>query len=234
MVAAAWAGAADADATLFVRDAADAAKGLEKAGDPLDHDSAAILQEIGKSGRTPLLVLNKIDLIKPPVLLEVTARLNAAARFGETFMVSAATGDGLDRMRERLATLVPASPFLFPPDDVSDMPNRLMAAEVTREKLFLSLRQELPYGCAVETEAWDEKRDGSVRISQVIYVARESHRPIVLGEGGRQIKAIGASARKELTDLFGRQVHLFLHVKVNERWRDDRGLYAAWGLDFNA
>ena len=129
---------------------------------------------------------------------------------------------------------MPSSPFLFPPDEVSDMPNRLLAAEVTREKLFLALRQELPYACAVETESWEEKKDGSVRIGQVIYVTREGHRPIVLGEGGRQIKTIGASARNELTKLIGRTVHLFLHVKVNERWREDRGLYAAWGLDFNA
>jgi GTP-binding protein Era len=234
MVAAAWAGAADADVVLFVRDAADAAKALERGGDALDPDSARIVAEIGKAGAKPLLVLNKIDLIKPPVLLELAARLNAVATFGETFMVSAVTGDGLDRMKQRLAEAMPASPWLFPPDEVSDMPNRLLAAEVTREKLFLALRQELPYACAVETESWEEKSDGSLRIGQVIYVTRESHRPIVLGEGGRQIKAIGASARTELGALLGRPVHLFLHVKVNERWREDRGLYAAWGLDFNA
>ena len=126
--------------------------------------------------------------------MELTARLNAGRAIAETFLVSAVTGDGLLPMKQRLAALMPASPFLFPPDDVSDMPNRLLASEVTREKLFLALRQELPYACAVETESWEEKRDGSVRIGQVIYVTRESHRPIVLGEGGRQIKTIGASA----------------------------------------
>jgi GTP-binding protein Era len=234
MVAAAWAGAADAEAVLFVRDAADAAKRLDAGKDPLDADSAQILEQIGKSGVKPLLVFNKIDLVKPQVLLELTARLNAVLSFQETFMVSAATGDGLEQMKVRLAALMPASPFLFPPDEVSDMPNRLLAAEVTREKLFLALRQELPYACAVETESWEEKKDGSIRIGQVIYVTRDGHRAIVLGEGGKQIKTIGASARNELTHLFGHTVHLFLHVKVNERWRDDRGLYAAWGLDFNA
>jgi len=235
MVAAAWSGAADADAVMFIVDAEAAAKTLEKGGAPLDADSAGIVANIAEKGRQALLVLNKIDLVKPPVLLELTARLNAdGSTFSETFMVSAVTGDGLNRIKERLIAMMPASPFMFPPDDVSDMPNRLLAAEITREKLFMALRQELPYACAVETESWDEKPDGSVRIGQVIYVSRESHRPIVLGEGGKQVKAIGAGARMELSKLLGRTVHLFLHVKVNERWREDRGLYAAWGLDFNA
>jgi GTP-binding protein Era len=234
MVAAAWSGAADADAIMFVLDSAAAAKSLEKTGSPLDGDSAGIVAEIASSGRQALLILNKIDLVKPPVLLEMTAKLNEGSSFSETFMVSAVTGDGLGRIKERLVALMPASPLLFPPDEISDMPNRLLAAEITREKLFLALRQELPYACAVETESWEEKKDGSVRIGQVIYVTRESHRPIVLGEGGRQIKAIGAGARAELVKILDRTVHLFLHVKVNERWRDDRGLYASWGLDFNA
>jgi GTP-binding protein Era len=234
MVAAARAGAADADAVMFVLDAADAAKTMDKTGTPLDADNTAIVADLAAGGRQALLVLNKIDLVKPPVLLEMTAKLNTGSTFSETFMVSAVTGDGLDRIKERLAGLMPASPLLFPPDDISDMPNRFLAAEVTREKLFLALRQELPYACAVETDSWEEKKDGSVRIGQVIYVTRESHRPIVVGEGGRQIKALGAAARAELSKILGRTVHLFLHVKVNERWREDRGLYAAWGLDFNA
>ena len=234
MVAAAWAGAADADAVMFVLDAADAAKNLERTGNPLDSDSARIVAEIAKGEREPILLLNKIDLVNLPILLELTARLNALAKFSETFMVSALTSDGLNLVKQRLAEIMPLSPFLFPPDEVSDMPNRLLAAEVTREKLFMALRQELPYACAVETESWEEKKDGSVRIGQVIYVSRESHRPIVLGEGGQQVKAIGAKSRMELGTLLGRPVHLFLHVKVNERWREDRGLYAAWGLDFNA
>ena len=234
MVAAAWQGAADADVTLFVLDAADAVKSVERGGEPLDADSAGIIAQAAQSNTKPLLVLNKIDLVKTPMLLEITARLNAVAEFGETFMVSAATGDGLEQMKVHLAAAMPEGPWLFPPDDVSDMPTRMLAAEVTREKLFLALRQELPYACAVETESWEEKKDGSVRIGQVVYVTRESHRPIVLGEGGQQIKTIGASSRRELTALLGRTVHLFLHVKVNERWREDRGLYAAWGLDFDA
>jgi GTP-binding protein Era len=234
MVAAAWSGAADADAIMFVLDVAQAIKDLQKTGNPLDADSAAIVDEIVKTGRQAMLVLNKIDLVHPSELLEVTARLNAGKAFSETFMVSAVTGDGLDRIKERLVALMPGSPLLFSPDDVTDMPNRLLAAEITREKLFMALRQELPYACAVETESWEEKKDGSVRIGQVIYVSRESHRPIVLGEGGKQIKNIGAAARTELSKLLDCTVHLFLHVKVNERWREDRGLYAAWGLDFNA
>lgn len=234
MVAAAWSGASDADAIMFVLDSAQAAKDLQRTGTPLDTDSGAIVDEIAKGGRQALLVLNKIDLVHPSELLEITARLNAGTAFSETFMVSAMTGDGLDRIKARLASLMPVSPLLFPPDDVSDMPNRLLASEITREKLFMALRQELPYACAVETESWEEKRDGSVRIGQVVYVSRESHRPIVLGEGGKQIKNIGAAARAELSKLLGCTVHLFLHVKVNERWREDRGLYAAWGLDFNA
>jgi GTP-binding protein Era len=234
MVAAAWRGAADADALMFVLDAAAAAKALVRAGYPLGAASATIVDNIASSGRKALLVLNKIDLVKPPVLLEIVAKLNAGTAFSETFMISALTGDGLDRIKTRLADLMPPSPLLFPPDEVSDMPSRLLAAEITREKLFLALRQELPYACAVETESWEEHKNGSVRIGQVVYVSRESHRPIVLGHGGRCIKTIGASARAELSKLLGRTVHLFLHVKVNARWREDRGLYAAWGLDFNA
>jgi GTP-binding protein Era len=234
MVAAARAGAADADVVMLVRDAADAAKAVERGNDPLDEDSGRIVADLNSAKRRAVLVLNKIDLVRPPVLLEIAARLNAQAAFAETFMVSAANGDGLEAIIHRLAEMMPVSPLLYPPDEVSDMPNRLLAAEVTREKLFLQLRQELPYACAVETESWEERSDSSIRIGQVVYVTRESHRPIVLGEGGRRIKAIGASSRNDLGRMFGRQVHLFLHVKVNERWREDRGLYAAWGLDFDA
>jgi GTP-binding protein Era len=167
-------------------------------------------------------------------LLTLTQRLSETGAFSEIFMVSALTRDGLDRIRVYLADIVPQGPWMFPEDEVTDMPSRLLASEVTREKLFLNLKQELPYSCAVETERWEEKTDGSIRIEQVIYVTRESHRPIVLGHGGQRIKAIGASARAELEVMFDRRVHLFLHVKVNERWAEDRSLYAAWGLDYNA
>ncbi len=225
MVAAAWAGAADAETVLLV---VDAAKGR------LDPDSERIVADLKASNRTALLALNKVDLADKGKLLDLTAQLNTAGAFSEIFMISALTGDGLDQLRERLAALMPPGPWLFPEDEVSDMPSRLLAAEITREKLFLNLRQELPYSCAVETERWEEKKDGSLRIEQVIYVTRENHRPIVLGNGGQRIKSIGAASRAELESLFERRVHLFLHVKVNERWNEDRGLYAAWGLDFNA
>ncbi|MGE3333985.1 MAG: GTPase Era [Rhodospirillaceae bacterium] len=228
MVAAAWAGAADAEIVLLVVDAVKASKpGGEE-------DTERIVADLKASNRKALLALNKVDLADKGKLLELAQRLNASGVFTEIFMVSALTGDGLERIREALAGMVPAGPWLFPEDEVTDMPSRLLAAEVTREKLFLNLKQELPYSCAVETERWEEKQDGSLRVEQVIYVTRESHRPIVLGNGGQRIKTIGASARRELEEMFDRRVHLFLHVKVNERWNEDRSLYAAWGLDFNA
>lgn len=225
MVAAAWAGAADAETILLV---VDAAKGR------LDPDSERIVADLKASGRPAFLALNKVDLADKGKLLDLTAQLSAAGLFTEIFMISALTGDGLDQLRDKLVMMMPPGPWMFPEDEVSDMPARMLASEITREKLFLNLRQELPYSCAVETERWEEKPDGSLRIEQVIYVAREGHRPIVLGNGGQRIKAIGASARNELGAMFERPVHLFLHVKVNERWNEDRGLYAAWGLDFNA
>lgn len=228
MVAAAWSGAADAELVLLV---VDALKAGRPGGDP---DTDRIVAELKSSDRKVFLALNKIDEADKGKLLEIAARLNATGVFNEIFMVSALTGDGLDRVRDRLAALMPEGPWLFPDDEVTDMPSRLLAAEVTREKLFLNLKQELPYSCAVETERLEEKPDGSVRIEQVVYVVRESHRPIVLGQGGRRIKTIGASSRAELEKIFDRRIHLFLHVKVNERWNEDRALYAAWGLDFNA
>lgn len=228
MVAAAWAGAADAEVVLLVVDALKAAKpGGEEETD-------RIVAELKGGDRKALLALNKVDLADKGKLLELTKRLHATGVFTEIFMVSALTGDGLDRLRDYLASQMPQGPWLFPEDEVTDMPSRLLAAEVTREKLFLNLKQELPYSCAVETEGWEERKDGSIRVEQVVYVAREGHRPIVLGQGGQRIKTIGASARAELETMFDRRVHLFLRVKVNERWNEDRALYAAWGLDFNA
>jgi len=227
MVAAAWAGAADAEILLLVVDAV-------KAGKPGEDDTDRIIADLKASNRKAFLALNKVDIADKGKLLELTQRLSETGVFTEIFMVSALTGDGLDRLRETLAGLVPPGPWMFPEDEVTDMPSRLLAAEVTREKLFLNLKQELPYSCAVETERWEERPDGSIRVDQVIYVTRESHRPIVLGQGGQRIKTIGASSRHELEGMFDRKVHLFLHVKVNERWNEDRSLYAAWGLDFNA
>ena len=226
MVAAAWSGAADAEVILLMVDAS-------KAGKP-DPDTDRIVEDIKLSKRKAFLALNKVDITAKEKLLDLTARLHASGIFEEIFMISALTGDGLAQLRDKLASLMAPGPWMFPEDDISDMPARLLAAEITREKLFLNLRQELPYSCAVETERWEEKKDGSVRIEQVIYVSRETHRPIVLGNGGQRLKTIGAAARHELGMLLERQVHLFLHVKVNERWTEDRTLYASWGLDFNA
>ncbi len=229
MVAAAWAGAADAEVVLLVMDAAKAGKHADA-----DSDSDRIIADIKASGRKALLALNKVDIADKGRLLDLTARISASGAFDEIFMISALTGDGLVDLRAHLEKLMPPGPWMFPEDEVSDMPARLLASEITREKLFLNLRDELPYSCAVETERWEEKTDGSARIEQVIYVSRESHRPIVLGNGGQRIKTIGAASRLELESLLERRVHLFLHVKVNDRWNEDRSLYAAWGLDFNA
>jgi GTP-binding protein Era len=228
MVAAAKATAADADAVLLVIDAAKAVKS------GVDSDSERIIADLKTLGRKVMLALNKVDITEKGPLLEVIAHLNATGAFSEIFMISALTGDGLDLLRERFTAMMPQGPWMFPEDEVSDMPMRLLAAEITREKLFLNLRQELPYSVAVETETWEERKDGSIRIDQVIYITRESHRPIVLGQGGQRIKTIGASSRGELGKILDRQVHLFLRVKVNERWNEERGFYSAWGLDFNA
>ena len=229
MVAAAWSGAADAEVILLVVDSSKAGKHADA-----DTDTDRIIADIKKSSRKALLALNKVDITDKGRLLNLTARLNASEVFDEIFMISALTGDGLEHLRDYLSAQMTPGPWMFPEDEISDMPARLLASEITREKLFLNLRQELPYSCAVETESWEEKDDGSVRINQVIYVSRETHRPIVLGHGGSRLKTIGASSRLELEALLERRVHLFLHVKVNERWNEDRALYAAWGLDFKA
>jgi GTP-binding protein Era len=229
MVAAAWAGAGDAEIILLVVDAAWAAKRGK-----VDEDSQRIIDGLKSTGRKGLLALNKVDLAAKEGLLALTADLHASGIFTEIFMISALTGDGLDRLRDHLAAVVPQGPWMFPEDDVSDMPQRMLAAEITREKLFFNLRQELPYSCAVETESWEERKDGSVRIDQVLFVSRDSHRPIVLGEGGARIKSIGAASRRELSTLLGVEVHLFLRVKVDERWAERQSFYTAWGLDFTA
>lgn len=224
MVAAAWSGASEAEGIMFVVDAART----------LDGDSERILGQLGQSGRKAMLVLNKVDIADKAKMLDLTRRLTETNLFSDVFMVSALTGDGLNRVKEHIAQLVPQGPWMFPEDDISDMPGRLLAAEITREQLFMQLNQELPYSCAVETERWEDRKDGSTKVDQIIYVSREGHKAIVLGEAGKRIKSIGAKARAELETLLDRKVHLFLHVKVKENWREDRGLFAAWGLDFNA
>ena len=224
MVAAAWGGASDADRILLL---VDAAKGI-------DPDTDAIVHRLQKSGRTAILVLNKVDLTRKPKLLELAARLAARGLFTETFMISALTGDGVADLLRFLAADMPEGAWLFPEDQISDMPLRLLAAEITREQIYLQLRQELPYSAAVETERWEERDDGSVRIEQVVFIERRSQKAIVLGERGQRIRALGEAARRELESILDRRVHLFLFVKVRGHWGDDPERYRDWGLDFNA
>ena len=223
MVAAAWAGAADADETVLLVDAAH----------PNDRDTQRIVEQLKKSRRRAILALNKIDLVRRETLLGLADTLFATGIFESVFMISGLTGDGVDALKWHLAASVPAGPWLFPADQLSDAPERWIAAEITREQVFLQLHDELPYAATVETEAWEERRDGSVRIDQVVYVRRASQRAIVLGDGGRRIKAIGARARGELERMLDRRVHLFLFVKVRENWVEDPERFAALGLDYN-
>jgi GTP-binding protein Era len=177
-------------------------------------------------------VLNKIDLVDRSALLGLAQTLNAAMAFEATFMISAATGDGLDRLRERLASMMAPGPWLYPEDQITDAPIRALAAEITREKLFERLHDELPYQTTVETDSWKELPDGSVRIEQTIFVSRDSHKKIVIGEGGRTIKSIGTAARKDIAEANDGPVHLFLFVKVRADWLDDPERYRAMGLEF--
>ena len=224
MVAAAWSGAGDADLVCLVVDAAR----------PLCDDTSTIIERLAGNDRQAVLALNKIDLIRRDKLLGLAEELNRSGRFTEIFMISAETGDGVADLVGHFAGKLPAGPWLFPEDDISDMPERLLAAEVTREKVFTQLHQELPYAATVDTDRWEERRDGSVRIDQTVTVQRDSQRAIVLGKGGHQIKAIGAAARRELEQLLDRRVHLFLHVKVREGWSEDRSVYSDLGLDYEA
>ena len=229
MVAAAWGGAGDADDVLLLVDA-----GLVDASRGIDADTAAIMERLKQSGRKVILAINKIDLVKKPKLLDMTAELDATGVFSDIFMISAEKGDGVPDLMALLASRVPAGPWLFPEDQISDMPGRLTAAEITREKLYLQLHQELPYAAAVETEDWKEQDDGSVRIEQIIYVERPTQKAIVLGKGGARIKALGQAAREELEEIFERRVHLFLFVKVREKWGDDPERYRDLGLEFDS
>jgi len=222
MVGTAWGGAQDADVVALV---IDADKGV------LDDDEA-ILSGLGDVRAVKVLVLNKVDLIDKPKLLALTQRLNERAAFAATFMVSALSGSGVADLKSWFAAHVPAGPWLYPEDQISDAPLRQLAAEITREKLYLRLHQELPYQSTVETEVWKELRDGSVRIEQTIYVERESQRKIVLGKAGQAIKAIGAAARADIAAAIEQKVHLFLHVKVRQGWGDDPERYREMGLEF--
>jgi len=224
MVAAAWGGGADADDVLLL---IDASRGI-------DGNTKAIIEKLKKSERTVTLALNKVDLVKKPALLKLAEEANQAEIFSDIFMISAETGDGVADLMAFLTARVPEGPWLFPEDQISDMPGRLTAAEITREQLYLQLYQELPYAAAVETESWKEQDDGSVRIEQVIYVERASQKGIVLGKKGSRIKSLGEAARKELEEIFERRVHLFLFIKVRENWGDDPERYRDLGLDYNA
>jgi len=224
MVAAAWAGSADADETVLLVDAAR----------PADPDTRRIIDRLAASRRRAILALNKVDLVRRDSLLGVADTLFRAGCFERVFMISGLTGDGVEDLKQHLASAMPPGPWLFPEDQLSDAPERWLAAEVTREQVFLQLHDELPYSAAVETEAWQERADGSVRIDQVIYVRRAGQKAIVLGDKGARIKAIGSRARAELAGMLGRPVHLFLFVKVRENWIEDPERYAALGLDYNA
>ncbi|HKH81738.1 MAG TPA: GTPase Era [Methylovirgula sp.] len=222
MVASAWGGAADADVVALL---VDARKGI-------DAEVEAIVAKLASAAATRILVLNKIDLVARPKLLELAAALNAKLAFAETFMISALTGDGTQHLKERLAGLMPPGPWLYPEDQISDAPIRALAAEITREKIFDRLHDELPYQTTVETQAWTDRKDGSARVEQTIYVAREAHKKIVIGEKGRTIKAIGTAARKEIEAAAEQKIHLFLFVKVREKWLDDPERYREMGLEF--
>ena len=223
MVASAWQGAANADIVCLL---VDCARGF-------DDDTRRITAALAGSGRSAILVLNKIDKVKRESLLELSAALNHEGKFQETFMVSALNGDGVGDLLDYFVRAVPPGVWHFPEDQISDLPQRLLAAEVTREKLYLNTHQELPYALTVVTEAWEPFRDGSVKITQTIYVERESQRAIVLGKGGQMIKRIGAAAREDLAAMLDCKVHLFLHVKVREKWSEQRDYYALWGLDYD-
>ncbi len=235
MVAAAWSALEGADAIIHVVDAA-AHAGTDKAGADARavEDSAAIADKLKQMELASILVLNKVDAVSRPALLEITSRLVERSLCTDVFMIAAKKGDGVEDLAKTLAERAPVGPWLFPEDQTMDAPARVLAAEITREKAFLRLHEELPYELTVETEAWEERKDGSARIDQTIFVARESQRKIAIGAKGQTIKTIGELARKEMEDAFDRRIHLFLHVKVREGWSEERALYQRLGLDWNA
>jgi GTP-binding protein Era len=222
MVAAAWTGAQDADLILFVVDCASG----------LNHEAERIVASLGKRASPLFIALNKVDLVKKPELLALSAELTERLDPDKVFMISATQGDGVMDLKQALADAMPEGPWLYPEDEVSDATDRMIAAELTREQIVNQLHQELPYATAVETETWEDKPDGSTTIRQQVLVERDSQKAIVIGKGGRRLKSIGAAAREEIARHLGRPVHLFLHVKVNPRWDEDRGLYREIGLEW--
>jgi GTPase len=236
MVAAAWNALEGADAIVHVVDAAAHAGGGKKPGaDALAvEDSARIAAKLKQMELPAILALNKVDAIPRQALLEMTANLVEQGLYTDVFMISARRGDGVDDIAKTLVERAPIGPWLFPEEETMDAPARVLAAEITREKAMLRLHDEIPYEMMVETETWEEKKDGSARIEQTIYVAREGQRKIAIGAGGQSIKTIGELARKEMEAAFDRRIHLFLHVKVREGWTEERALYQRLGLDWNA
>ena len=224
MVASAWDGAGDADIVVLV---VDAKKGL-------DDETRAIVGGLKNKKAPVVLLINKIDLVKKASLLALSQALNEAYAFEETFFVSAASGENMEEFYRYLAGHLPESPWYYPEEQMSDMPLKLLAAEVVREKLFLFLQQELPYALTVEPELWERREDNSIRAEITIYVERDGQKMIVLGKGGAMIKRIGQAARRELEEMLEARVHLFLFVKVRENWQEDAGRYSVWGLDFKA
>lgn len=222
MVTTAWGGAKDADLILVLID-------VEQG---IDDEAEVLLESLRDKKRKVILVLNKVDRIEAPMLLELAKRANEKVKFDQTFMISALKGYGCKDLLKYLADNLPEGPWYYPEDQISDMPMRMLAAEITREKLYLRLHNELPYSSTVETESWEEKKDGSVRIQQVIYVERDSQKKIVLGHEGQAIKSIGQAARKELMEILEQKVHLFLFVKVRDNWGNDPERYREMGLEF--
>jgi GTPase len=222
MVTSAWGGAGDADVIALLLDVR---KGI-------DEEAEAILGKLPELKRPKVLILNKIDLIERSKLLDLAAKLNEKVPFAHTFMISALKGDGIEKLKRQLAEMMPEGPWLYPEDQISDAPLRMLAAEITREKIYERLHEELPYQSTVETDQWQQRPDGSVRIEQTVFVERDSQRKIVLGKGGQTIKAIGQAARKEIAEVAEAPVHLFLFVKVRENWSDDPERYREMGLEF--
>ncbi|MEZ0259727.1 MAG: GTPase Era [Alphaproteobacteria bacterium] len=225
MVAAAWKGAKDSEEVLLL---------IDVGHGYINADARAVIDRLKEQKRKVSVVLNKIDLLKKDKLLSLATEMNAEGIFTDIYMVSALTGDGCDRLLADLEKRMPEGPWMFAEDQVSDMPLRLLSAEITREKIFLQLGDELPYASTVESDKWEEFDDGSVKISQTIYVMRDTQKAIFLGKGGARIKSIGSASRKDLEEMLERRVHLSIFVKVRDKWTDDPERYRDWGLDFNS
>ncbi|KAA5804874.1 GTPase Era [Alkalicaulis satelles] len=229
MVAAAWDGASEADIIVHVVDAPAQLKGSGKSVEDVER----VIEGLKTHDLKAILAINKIDLVKREALLELSRQLYETGVYTDVFMISASNGDRTDDLAQALADAMPESPWLYPEDQIADLPERMLAAEVTREKLYLRVHEELPYALTVETESWKEQKDGSVRIEQTVYVERDGHKPIIIGKGGATLRWVGEHARQELEADLGRRVHLFLHVKVRPGWSEERARFSALGLEFD-